>query len=107
MLITEAHMNHKISLVGSSIHTKCDSIRTSKALKYLCLLLILFVFIYIWSSSSANRYRITIEIDDNGELVTGSSVIQLKIGLNPGWLQFGSAGYSEVYGEAVVIDLDV
>src|SRR5437762_1764708 len=57
------------------------------------------------SLSEAIRYRLTINVEVDGKLVSGSGVIQVKQSDTRGL--FGSMGGfgSEVSGEAVVVDL--
>jgi hypothetical protein len=50
-------------------------------------------------------YRMTVEVDVNGEIRSGSSVIRVERYVTPKWLPNGGLTISHVYGDAVFVDL--
>jgi hypothetical protein len=57
-----------------------------------------------WNAKSF-RYRLTLEIEDNGVVHTGSSVIQVNVQPKAHWLPQSGGVNMSVRGEAVVVDL--
>jgi hypothetical protein len=51
------------------------------------------------------KYRMTVEVEVNGEIKSGSSVIEVDRYLTPKWLPGGGMRISHVYGDAVFVDL--
>lgn len=57
-----------------------------------------------WPRSA--RYRFTVEVEDNGRIVSGSAVQEERCAFNDGLIRMEEAGYwCGVKGEAVVVDL--
>ncbi|MGA2491659.1 MAG: hypothetical protein ABSF67_01780 [Roseiarcus sp.] len=53
----------------------------------------------------AARYRFTVEVEDNGRMVSGSAVQEEDCVFNDGVIRMGAALNCGVKGEAVVVDL--
>ena len=70
--------------------------------------LILIAFVAIWLRLSfptvTYRYRLTVNVEVDGQVRTGSSVIEMKTRFNPGWA-IGPPANAYVRGQAAIIDL--
>lgn len=68
--------------------------------------LIVGVALWIWASfpTASYRYRLTIAVEANGQVYSGSSVIEVKYTFHPSWFA-GGTFESHVKGQAVLIDM--
>jgi hypothetical protein len=65
-----------------------------------------FVLAYkIAYPSTVYKYRMTVEVEVNGEIRSGSSVIQVERHVNPKWSLSPGMTINRVYGDAVFVDL--
>lgn len=56
--------------------------------------------------STTLRYRLTLEVEADGRIHSGSGVIQVTYGKCLGWMSnTGSCGYADVVGEAIPVDV--
>jgi hypothetical protein len=51
------------------------------------------------------RYRLTVEVQDDGQLKTGSSVVEALYDIQPTWSWSGLGNYTRVIGYAPTVDL--
>lgn len=57
------------------------------------------------STLGTYRYRLTLEIDDNGRLVTGSSVVEVRYTKDPNWSHPPGMRRYHIRGESTLVDL--
>jgi hypothetical protein len=69
--------------------------------------LVIFVAGYIWFTfyDVHVRYRLTVEVQDNGQIKTGSSVIEDVFVIQPDWSMIGPVNSVRVIGYAPTVDL--
>jgi hypothetical protein len=61
-------------------------------------------FYELWNSK-AYRYRLTVEIEDNGTVYTGSTVWEIFVQNKADWVPQSGGGHMRVRGQAVVVDM--
>jgi hypothetical protein len=62
-------------------------------------------FVYETWNSTAYRYRLTVEIEDNGTVYSGSSVWHVTVTNKADWIPQSGGGIMMAFGQAVVIDM--
>ena len=62
-------------------------------------------FVYQMWNTSTYRYRLTLDVEADGKVHTGSSVVQVKVTEKANWLPQTDGSLFNLTGEAVVVDL--